>query len=196
VLSHRPTQRTSQRERPSTTNPMVRTAGDRTTVGNPPACYEPVPGSMLVPRVRQLRDVTTVMRPRMRACSTGVFGSCLLPCAPNELRPSATAERIIVPKILKANMRAGCGESERRKGACRLACRSNVVPATEVARRLLPCREAQQQNQWTASRTNRRSRDYGRPGVKLRPFIEGYRCSHSFRARQPAELAYARCYAG
>ena len=42
----------------------------------------------------------------------------------------------------------------------------------------------------------RRSRDYGRTGVKLRPFIEGYRCSHSFRARQPARLAYARCYAG
>src|SRR6266404_6838704 len=29
---------------------------------------------------------------------------------------------------------AGCGESERRKGACRLACRSNVVPATEAGR--------------------------------------------------------------
>ena len=88
----------------------------------------------------------------------------LCPCAPpqGDLRKGVAARSRRNP--------AGCGKSERRKGACRLACRSNVVPATEAARRLLPCREAHQQNQLPASRTIRRSRDYGRTGVKLRLF--------------------------
>jgi len=46
----------------TTADPLVRTAGDRTAVGNPPACYEPVPGPMLATRARQPRDETTVMR--------------------------------------------------------------------------------------------------------------------------------------
>ena len=50
-----------------------------------------------------------VPNPRMRACSTGVFGSCLLPCAP-VLRPdpSAAAERNNAPDILNADMRTAC----------------------------------------------------------------------------------------
>ena len=54
-------------------------------MGNPRDCYEPVPGPMLDPRARQPRDGNhghAVPNPRMRACSTGVFGSCLLLCAP------------------------------------------------------------------------------------------------------------------
>ena len=47
----------------------------------------------------------------MRACSTGVFRSCLLPCA-SILRPvpSAAAERKSAPDILNADMRTAWGE--------------------------------------------------------------------------------------
>ena len=45
----------------------VHIAGGRTTVGNPRARYEPVPGPMLDPRARQPRDGTTVMRYPTRA---------------------------------------------------------------------------------------------------------------------------------
>ena len=45
----------------------VHIAGGRTTVGNPRACYEPVPGPMLDSRARQPRDGTTVMRYPIRA---------------------------------------------------------------------------------------------------------------------------------
>src|SRR6516225_11637238 len=47
-------------------------------------CYEPVPGPMLVLRSEaapRRNHGHAVTNPRMRACSTGVFGSCLRPCA-------------------------------------------------------------------------------------------------------------------
>jgi hypothetical protein len=54
-------------EREAAKKAKVRTAGDRTTVGNPRACYEPVSGPMLDLRARQPRDGTTVMRYPTRA---------------------------------------------------------------------------------------------------------------------------------
>ena len=45
----------------------VHIAGGRTTVGNPRACYEPVPRPMLDSRARPPRDGTTVMRYPIRA---------------------------------------------------------------------------------------------------------------------------------
>jgi hypothetical protein len=45
---------------------------------------------------------------RMRACSTGVFGSCLRPCAPPSRSRPPLRDQIFAPEPLKANMRAGC----------------------------------------------------------------------------------------
>jgi len=63
-----------------------------------------------------------------RGCARGHSPGRCKPCAPpqGDLRKGVAARSRRNP--------AGCGESERRKGACRLACRSNVVPATEAAR--------------------------------------------------------------
>jgi transposase len=62
-LTEPPTERTNAR-RPSTTNPMVRTAGDRTTVGNPPDLlyYEPVPDRRSSLERGSPETETTVMR--------------------------------------------------------------------------------------------------------------------------------------
>ena len=87
----------------------VRIAGDRTAVGILCACYEPVSGSMLDPRARQPRrnDGHAVPNPRMRACSTGVFGSCLLLCA-SMTHATRQAERKTARYPLTANMRTVC----------------------------------------------------------------------------------------
>src|SRR5215471_11352241 len=47
----------------------------------------------------------------MRACSTGVFGSCLRLCAPISRPLPLQRKRKIVSEPLKANMRAGCGNA-------------------------------------------------------------------------------------
>src|SRR5437879_9283313 len=49
----------------------------------------------------------------MRACSTGVFGSCLRLCAPPSRPLPPLRKRIIASEPLKANMRAGCGKRPR-----------------------------------------------------------------------------------
>src|SRR6516225_3526556 len=46
-----------------------------------------------------------VANPRMRACSTGVFGSCLRLCAPPSLPLPPRRKQIIASEPLKANMR-------------------------------------------------------------------------------------------
>src|SRR6516162_2722518 len=43
-----------------------------------------------------------VTNPRMRACSTGVFGSCLRPCAPMSRSPPAAAETNIRVRTLES----------------------------------------------------------------------------------------------
>ena len=46
--------------------------------------------------------------PRMRACSTGVFGLCLLPCAPAcSIAFRSCRRRESASELLTANMRAG-----------------------------------------------------------------------------------------
>src|ERR1700757_2591027 len=68
--------------RSTTGDPLVRTAGDRAAVGDPPALFEPVSEPTLVRGRPETKPRSCGKQSVHESLFNGVFGSCLRLCAP------------------------------------------------------------------------------------------------------------------